>query len=127
MTQQQPMKMAAAEALWQNAGPAGFSLFTVGSLNGDEEKFSIRVPGVLSFLSTGTFDGEVEGIDNLQAAYEQKFGPGDYKPIIPVTYWSFRLMIGFGSLAALVALVALWFTRGGRTPRNRWLWIAAIA
>jgi cytochrome d ubiquinol oxidase subunit I len=127
MTQQQPMKMAAAEALWQNAGPAGFSLFTIGSLNGDEEKFSIRVPGVLSFLSTGTFDGEVEGIDNLQAAYEQKFGPGDYKPIIPVTYWSFRLMIGFGSLAALVALAALWFTRGGRTPRNRWLWIAAIA
>ncbi|MEU6106524.1 cytochrome ubiquinol oxidase subunit I, partial [Streptomyces flaveolus] len=26
----------------------------------------------------------------------QKFGPGDYKPIVPVAYWGFRWMIGFG-------------------------------
>jgi len=72
------------------------------------------------------YKGNVEGINNIQSEYEQKFGPGDYTPNIPVTYWSFRLMIGLGVLAALVALVALWFTRGGRTPRNRWLWLSAV-
>ncbi|MBM2622964.1 cytochrome ubiquinol oxidase subunit I [Actinoplanes sp. LDG1-06] len=127
MTEQQPMKMAAAEALYSDAQPASFSIFTIGSLDGSEELYSVRIPSLLSFLATGDFDGAVEGIDNLQSSYESTYGPGDYKPSIPVTYWSFRFMIGFGGLAMLVALAALWFTRGGRTPRNRWLWLAAIS
>ncbi|MFF5083527.1 cytochrome ubiquinol oxidase subunit I [Actinoplanes sp. NPDC000266] len=126
MTEQQPMKMAAAEALYENAAPAGFSIFTIGSLNGEEELYSVRIPSLLSFLGTGTFDGEVEGIDNLQAEYEQKYGPGEYAPSIPVTYWSFRLMMGFGIATMAVALVALWAMRRGRTPTNRWLWLAVI-
>src|SRR5690606_34772485 len=103
MTEQQPMKMAAAEALYETSAPASFSLFTIGTLDGSQELFSIRVPGVLSFMATGTFDGEVEGINDLQAAAERAHGPGDYRPMIPVTYWTFRLMIGFGLLAGLVA------------------------
>lgn len=126
MTEQQPMKMAAAEALYETSEPASFSLFTIGNLDGTEELASVRIPSLLSFMATGSFSGEVEGIDNVQQQYEQKYGPGDYQPYVPVTYWSFRLMIGFGGLAMLVAAAALWFTRGGRTPANRWLWIAAI-
>ncbi|MEU8820870.1 cytochrome ubiquinol oxidase subunit I [Actinoplanes sp. NPDC048796] len=126
MTEQQPMKMAAAEALYQNSQPASFSIFTIGSLNGEEELYSVRIPSLLSFLATGTFDGEVEGIDNLRAEYEQKYGPGEYAPSIPVTYWSFRLMMGFGIATMAVALAALWAMRKGRTPTNRWLWLAVI-
>ena len=48
-------------------------------------------------------------------------------PIVPVTYWSFRLMIGIGLLAALVALVSLWAVRRGRTPRSRLLLWSVIA
>ncbi|GGL16964.1 cytochrome ubiquinol oxidase subunit I [Mangrovihabitans endophyticus] len=126
MTEQQPMKMAAAEALYDNAAPASFSLFTIGSLDGSEEVYSVRVPSLLSFMATGSPDGEVEGINDIQRTYEQTYGPGDYTPYVPVTYWSFRLMIGFGGLAMLVALVALWATRRGRAPAGRWLWAAAI-
>ncbi|GIE87025.1 cytochrome ubiquinol oxidase subunit I [Actinoplanes regularis] len=125
MTQQQPMKMAAAEALYNTTDSASFSLFTIGSLNGREEVWSVRIPSLLSVLATGDPDGEVEGINNLQAEYQRKYGPGDYRPAIPVTYWSFRLMIGFGALAMLVALAALWSNRGERRARGRWLWIAA--
>ncbi|MET0424262.1 MAG: cytochrome ubiquinol oxidase subunit I [Actinoplanes sp.] len=127
MTEQQPMKMAAAEALYDTSQPASFSIFTIGSLNGEEELASVRIPSLLSFLATGTFDGSVEGIDNLQSEYEQQYGAGDYRPNVPVTYWSFRLMIGFGGAAMLVALAALWFTRKGRTPKSRVLWVAAVA
>ena len=127
MTKQQPMKMAAAEALYNTSKPAGFSIFTIGSLDGSQEVASVRIPDVLSFMATGSPNGEVEGINNLQADYQQKYGPGDYKPNVPVSYWSFRLMIGFGGLAMLVALAALWYTRRGRTPRNRLLWLAAVA
>jgi cytochrome d ubiquinol oxidase subunit I len=127
MTEQQPMKMAAAEALYNTSKPAGFSLFTIGSLDGREEVASVRIPSLLSFMATGSPGGEVEGINNLRSEYAERYGPGDYTPYVPVTYWSFRLMIGFGGLAMLVALAALWATRRGRAPTNRWLWRAAIA
>ncbi len=125
-TKYQPMKMAAAEALFHTAKPAPFSLFTIGSLNGTRAIFELDIPRVLSFLATGNWDAQVQGIDNLQAQYAQLYGPGSYLPNIPVIYWSFRLMIGFGILAALIAIVALWATRKGRVPRSKWLLGGAI-
>ncbi|MER7006527.1 cytochrome ubiquinol oxidase subunit I [Dactylosporangium sp. NPDC000555] len=127
MTEQQPMKMAAAEALYDTSKPASFSVFTIGSLDGREEMASVRIPSLLSFMATGSPSGEVEGINDLQRQYVQKYGEGDYVPNVPVTYWSFRLMIGFGALAMAVAALALWSTRKGRRPAGRWLWPAAIS
>ncbi|GAA1624568.1 cytochrome ubiquinol oxidase subunit I [Catellatospora bangladeshensis] len=121
MTEVQPMKMAAAEALYESEQPAPFSVFTVGTLDGSRPVWSVEIPGLLSFLGTGSFDGRVEGINDLQHEYEQKYGPGEYKPNIPLTYWTFRLMIGLGAAAALLALWILWATRRGRTPTSRWL------
>ena len=126
MTEQQPMKMAAAEALYHTSKPAPFSLFTIGSLNGHSEVFSIKIPRALSFLATGSFDGRVKGIDDLNAQYQQQYGPGDYRPMIAVTYWSFRLMIGFGMLAAAIALLGLWLMRRGRTPPGRRFYTVAL-
>lgn len=128
MTEVQPMKMAAAEALYDTESSAGFSLFTVGTPDGTEEKFAIKVPGLLSWLATGTPDGEVEGINQLRERYEAAYGedpgetyytPGDYTPVIPVTYWTFRLMIGLGILGTVGAVLVLWVTRRGRTPQRR--------
>ena len=127
MVDTQPMKMAAAEAMYRTStgADASFSVFTLGTPDGVRELFSIRIPYLLSFLSTHTFDGTVEGINDLQAQYETLYGPGDYTPLIWVTYWSFRWMMGLGMLAIGVAVVGLWLTRRGRTPQNRWIWRAA--
>ncbi|MDQ2709680.1 MAG: cytochrome ubiquinol oxidase subunit I [Actinomycetota bacterium] len=128
MTEQQPMKMAAAEALYDTVAPASFSLFTIGSLNGSKEVWSLRVPRVLSFMATGTFDGKVEGINDVQTRSDATYGPGDYKPNIPTTYWTFRLMIGFGALAGLVSVLGLWFTRRrARRDVPRWFHQLALA
>ena len=43
-----------------------------------------------------------------------------------VTYWGFRMMIGFGGVAALAALVALWATRKGTVPASRGLMRLAV-
>ncbi|UCR89415.1 cytochrome ubiquinol oxidase subunit I [Mycetocola spongiae] len=128
MVNTQPMKMAAAEALYNTAtgADASFSLFTLGTPDGVHELFSIRVPYLLSFLSTHTFDGTVEGINDLQALYTQTYGPGEYAPIIWITYWSFRWMIALGMIHILVAIVGLWLTRKNRLPKNKWVWKAAI-
>lgn len=79
------MKMAAAEALYETEKPASFSIFTVGTLDGKHEVFAIKVPYVLSFLGTGDPQGEIRGINALQQAYEQTYGPGSYAPNIPAT------------------------------------------
>ena len=118
MVQQQPMKMAAAEALYQTATDAPFSILSVGDLSGSEATHLIEVPGLLSYMATGSFGAEVQGIDNLQAEYAQTYGPGNYVPYVPVTYWGFRLMIGLGLLAALWALWTLFRFRGSRVPRT---------
>ena len=129
MTEVQPMKMAAAEALYETADSnAPFSIFTVGSLDGSEEKFAVTVPGLLSFLATGSFDGEVKGINELRTEYAKTYGDsGDplvedatYVPNIPLSYWSFRLMMGVGFAAMAAAAAVLWATRRDRVPGARW-------
>lgn len=115
MTSVQPMKMAAAEALYRTETGAPFSVFAIGGLDGGEPWFRLDVPHLLSFLATGTWDGEVQGITDLQAQYEAQYGPGSYVPVVPLAYWSFRLMIGVGMAAAAVALLYLWLTRRGRS------------
>ncbi len=126
MTQVQPMKMAAAEGLYTTETSAPFSVLTIGSLDGTRELYALKIPGLLSWLGTGSLDGTVQGINDVQARYAGTYGAGSYTPIIPVTYWSFRLMIGLGMLAALVALAALWSTRRGRTPTSRVLLRAGL-
>jgi cytochrome d ubiquinol oxidase subunit I len=55
-------------------------------------------------------------MNDLQEFYEARFGPGDWWPIVPVAYWTFRLMVGAGFLAALAATWFLWSMRRGRLP-----------
>ncbi len=138
MTATQPMKMAAAEALYENAtgADASFSIFSLGTPDGTSEIFSLRIPYLLSFLSTNSFNGTVEGINNLQAEYTELYcgtagtaltcpSDGAFMPIIWVTYWAFRWMIGLGALATLVSVVGLWITRKNRQV-PAWAWKVAV-
>ncbi len=128
MTTQQPMKMAAAEALYDTTDSAPFSLFTVGTLDGSRSVFQVDVPSVLSFLATGDFNATVKGVNDLEAEYDKTYGEGNYTPNIPLAYWSFRLMIGFGAIAFFIAIYALWRTRkGGQLPSGKWFLRAMIA
>ncbi|MCK2215912.1 cytochrome ubiquinol oxidase subunit I [Actinomadura sp. ATCC 31491] len=126
MTEQQPMKMAAAEALWEDESSAGFSLFAVGDVENGRNHVNLQIPYGLSLLATNTTDGKVEGINDIQARYQALYGPGDYRPVVGLAYWSFRLMIGFGALAALLAAAGLWLTRRGRLPAGRWAYRLAM-
>jgi cytochrome d ubiquinol oxidase subunit I len=108
MVQVQPMKMAAAEALWASQDPASFSLFTIGDEANQQDVFAIRIPYILSVLAYNQPTGEVKGIRNLQAEYQATYGPGNYAPSIITLYWSFRIMAGLGFLMLLLAFLALY-------------------
>ena len=105
VTDAQPMKIAATEALWETEQPASFSLFQIGGFTEDDQtpSFDIAIPGLLSFLATNSFKGEVVGINELQAQYEQEYGPGSYVPDVRLVYWSMRVMAYLGTLLFLLA------------------------
>ncbi|WP_017592615.1 cytochrome ubiquinol oxidase subunit I [Nocardiopsis potens] len=126
----EPMKLAAAEAHWETEDGAAFSTFAVGDTEAGENSIDLTIPHVLSFLATGKIDGTVEGMNDLQAKYEEQYaeyGEVDYIPNVFVMYWSFRLMIGLGLAGVAVSLLGLWLTRGRRLPKSRWFYYAAIA
>jgi cytochrome d ubiquinol oxidase subunit I len=127
---QQPMKMASAESLCNTETDPDFSILTVGTHNNcDSITRVIEVPYVLPFLAQGrTHDVTLQGVRNIQQDYQHRFGAGDYRPNLFVTYWSFRSMIGLMTIPLLFAVVTLWLTRGRRIPSQRWFsWLALVA
>ncbi len=122
MFKQQPMKMAAAEALCKTETGAQFSLLTIGDLTNSctGVHHVLTIPKLTSYLATGDWNSTVTGVEDIQAADVAKYGEGDYSPNLAVTYWSFRLMIGLGAFAALLALATFWLTRKGGGPRGKW-------
>ncbi|MEU7004823.1 cytochrome ubiquinol oxidase subunit I [Nonomuraea sp. NPDC046570] len=106
--EQQPMKLAAAEGLEHDTKGAPFSVAP-----------GIEIPKVLSFLATNDFDATIRGTESLQADFEKRFGPGDYRPDATITFWSFRLMIVFGMATVGLSVLGLWLTRR-RRPVPGW-------
>ena len=113
MDTQQPMKMAAAEAVYKTQSGASFSLLTIGNLSG-QPIFQIRIPHLLSLIATLSWNGRVTGVTGAQAAEVARYGPGSYAPVLWVTYWGFRIMVGLGFLILIMSAWALWRSRRGR-------------
>ena len=128
MFKQQPMKMASAESLCHGQTDPDFSVLTVGTHNNcDSVTHLIEVPGVLPWLAEGKFSGvTLGGVKDLQVSYNEKYGPGDYRPNLFVTYWTFRAMITWAGGSALIALLGLWLTRRGRIPGQRWFGLLGL-
>ena len=122
VTSAQSMKIAASEAQWNTCQPCGFSLFQIGGFTEQDQtpSFSITVPRVLSYMATGSFSGQVQGLNQLQSQERRKYGPGNYMPNVRVIYWSMRVMAYMGVLMFLVALVGALLYWKGRLDRSRW-------
>ena len=117
----QPMKIAAAEAQWETCQPCSFSAFQIGGGNNDQDPTKIiEIPYLLSFLATNSFDGQVIGLNELQAQYEQEYGPGYYIPNVFIQYWSMRVMAYTASAVALLALIGLWLWHRGTLQQTTW-------
>ncbi|CAM3998822.1 cytochrome ubiquinol oxidase subunit I [Helcobacillus massiliensis] len=140
MFQQQPMKMASAEAICEDQEGVPFSILTVGGPEAFKQNCSdvthlIEIPYVTSILATNNPNAELRGVESLQKEYKEKFGDtvvnaagetveANYRPNLFVTYWSFRLMMGFAVFSGILAVWAWWVTRGKgemrRTTGSKW-------
>ncbi len=117
----QPMKIAAAEALWNSCQPCSFSAAQVGGYSQSDQTATkiIAIPHLLSVLATGTWSGPVTGLNQLQAQYQKKYGPGNYIPNVAIQYWSIRVMAGLGSVVLLFALWGGYLLQRGTLRRSR--------
>jgi len=118
----QPMKIAAAEALWTTCpSHCPFSLFQIGGGPNDETPTQIlEVPDLLSILATNHVDGEVQGLNNLNAQYQKEYGPGNYIPNVFIQYWSMRVMAYLGTLVFLFALWGAWLLYRKKLEHAKW-------
>ena len=120
-TKYQPMKIAAAEAQWSNCQPCSFSAFQIGGGKNDHTPSQIiEIPHLLSILATGTWNGPVTGLTQLQKEYVRKYGPGEYVPNVFIQYWSMRVMAYLGSLILLLGLWGGWLVHRGTLERSKW-------
>ena len=126
-TRYQPMKIAAAEAQWDTCQPCSFSAFQIGGGRNDEDPQKvIAIPHLLSILATLTWNGEVVGLNELQAQYEQQYGPGDYVPNVFVQYWSMRVMAYLATAIVLLALWGAWLMHRRRLETSKWFLRVAV-
>ncbi len=120
-TTYQPTKIAAAEAQWKTCQPCAFSLFQIGGGKDDQAPFEIiQIPHLLSLLATGTWNGKVEGLNQLNAHYRDVYGPGQYAPNVFIQYWAMRVMAYVAGLVLLFSLWGGWLIQRRRLEQSRW-------
>jgi cytochrome bd ubiquinol oxidase subunit I len=112
----QPIKLAAIEGLSKTTRGAPEHLLGVYSDN--QLKYAIAIPHLLSLLSFHSWNAAVKGLDSV---------PPSQRPPVNVVHWSFQIMVGIGTLLALlgVAYLAIWI-RKRRMPESPWFYRALV-
>jgi cytochrome d ubiquinol oxidase subunit I len=128
VTSAQSMKIAASEAQWNTCQPCGFSAFQIGGFTAEDPKpkFAIVIPRLLSYMATGSFDGQVQGLNQLQKQEQRKYGRGNYMPNVRVIYWSMRVMAFAGVLMFMIAALGAWLYRRKKLEEARWFHRTAL-
>jgi cytochrome d ubiquinol oxidase subunit I len=79
-------------------------------------------------MATGSFDGQVQGLNQLQEQERRAYGRGNYMPNVRVVYWAMRVMAFAGVLMFLVAALGAWMYWRKKLERARWFhWTALVA
>ncbi len=121
----QPMKMAAAEGMWEDSGdPAAWTVVANIDVENRETTMSIDIPYALSYLAYGEFKGAVQGMNSLEQELIAEHGElkdgFSYIPPVKTTFWTFRVMAGLGGVLALVAALGLWFSYRNTLQQKGW-------
>ncbi|MCM2322831.1 MAG: cytochrome ubiquinol oxidase subunit I [Oligoflexia bacterium] len=96
----QPVKLAAMEGLYETTRGAPLLIGGIPDEVAEKTDYAIELPGFLSFLAYGDFKAEVKGLKEV---------PRDERPPVLITHFAFQVMVGLGSLLALVGSLGLFF------------------
>lgn len=113
VAKRQPEKLAAMEAHFHTERNAPLVIGGIPDTANKKVNYAIKIPGLLSFMATGDFNGEVKGLDRVPKADQ---------PPVAVTHYAFQIMVGLGMIMVLIAL--LYFIALGKKKKwltSRWL------
>ena len=122
VAQVQPVKLAAMEGEWQTEpAPAPFHVVAWPEQDQERNAFAIKIPALLGILATHSLDKPVPGLKNLMAETYPRLAMRGAIPQVAPVFWSFRIMVGCGSLLLLVMLIALVQTLRCKIDQHRWV------
>ncbi len=115
----QPAKLAAIEGHWQNDEAEGMPLLLFGWPDMDQEvtRFAVPVPRLGGLLLTHRWDGQITGLKDF---------PRENRPNSTIVFWTFRVMVGLGTLMMALGVWGLALRRGDRLWTSRVFQRAAL-
>jgi len=114
----QPVKLAAMEAVWETEKGAPLVLFAWPDEEAEENKFELSIPKAASLLITHELDGEIPGLNEVEAKD---------RPPVPVVFYAFRIMLGLGGLMLLLGLAGLYARKKGTLYESKPLLLFSFA
>jgi cytochrome bd ubiquinol oxidase subunit I len=117
VAREQPTKLAAFEGLYETA--EGAPVHVGGWYDGDEVRYGVPLPRILSLLAFHDPGARIEGLEEV---------PDEERPPVNVVRVAFQTMVGIGFLLAGIAAVYLFiFLRWRRLPESTWFYRAVVA
>ena len=119
VTERQPTKLAALEGLAETT--KGAPIHILGWFDGEEVRYGIRIPRLLSLLAAHDPNATVEGLDAVPVE--------DRPPVraVNVTRFAFQTMVGIGTFLAMLGVVFAYVRfRKRRLPESRWFYRALV-
>jgi cytochrome d ubiquinol oxidase subunit I len=114
----QPAKLAAMESHWETATRAPIHLFAIPDEENERNLIEIgSIPGLLSLLGFHDINAEVTGLRDI---------PRDERPPVLITFISFRVMVGLGTLFILLTIYG-WFKRNRLLESTNYLKVMLFA
>jgi cytochrome d ubiquinol oxidase subunit I len=116
----QPLKLAAAEALFETRAAAPLAIGGIPDMESRTLEYAVHVPYALSVLAQGDPKAVVQGLDTVPRA--------DW-PLVPWVHVSFQVMVGCGfALLGVAAWAAwLWLRKRPLASERRFLLAATLA
>jgi len=114
----QPAKIAAMEGHYDSGAGKGLILFGIPNEAQERIDYEIQIPHLSALILTHEWNGMLRGL--------KEWAPQD-RPPVAIVFWSFRIMVGLGSLMALIGLTSLWLRWKRRLYQTRLMLWATLA
>ena len=112
----QPAKLAAIEGDF-NSGVQSLSLLGWPDVPAGKMDYDIAIPHLGSVILTHEWNGTIKGLNSF---------PRNEWPVVDVTFFTFRIMVGLGMLMLLVGLLSIWLRVRGRLYDTLWFQRLAV-
>ena len=115
VSKNQPAKLAAMEAVFNDQTNAPLYLFGWVNQDKQEVKFGVAIPGMLSYLIGWDTNHKVTGLNSF---------PQNERPPVNIVFQSYHLMVAIGFTLIAISLLGIFFWWRGTLFKQKWLlWI----